>query len=564
MTNSYALFTTRLRIPFLLLLALSLSQAVRAQTATWQQALAFVQPAAAQSQTYATATNATGEVYVAGSFSGSLTLGPTTLTAAGDMDVFVAKWSPVTSSFTWALRAGGVDADAPGSLAVQGTNVYVTGSYGAAGASFGPTQLSSYGGLDMFVARLTDAGPSASFGWARHAGGATNDVGRSVAVLGTSVYVGGFYFLPNTTATATFGSLTLTSQGDVDGYVTKLVDAGAATDFVWALPLQGTRTDAVNSIAATPTGLYAAGSFNSATLQLGTLQLTNPTGQDGYVTRINDAGTTASFAWAQSVGSGFSDYIYTVAASGGNVYVAGAFGSPTLAVGSTTLTQTGIYTAFVAKLADTNTVGTFQWARQLGNGQSASITKLLAQGNNVFMAGSFSSPTLVVGGTTLALAGSYDGFVARLTDGASAPTFAWALSAGGPGYDIADALALSPTGQLYVGGVLYHTATFGGFSTTGASSTGNGYLASLQDASLLAATAANAGSSLHLYPNPAAGSATLSGAPASAAVVIFDALGRRVATANADANGTVALPAGLASGIYLVRIGVATARWVIE
>lgn len=109
--------------------------------------------------------------------------------------------------------------------------------------------------------------------------------------------------------------------------------------------------------------------------------------------------------------------------------------------------------------------------------------------------------------------------------------------------------------------MLYRTATFGGFSTTGASSTGNGYLASLQDASLLAATPANAGANLHLYPNPAAGSATLSGAPASAAVVIFDALGRRVATATADATGTAMLPGGLAPGLYLVRVGAALVRW---
>lgn len=564
MTNFFPLFATRLRVAFLYLLLLSLAAPARAQTAAWQQALAFAQPATAQSQTYATATNAAGEVYVAGSFTGTITLGATTLTTAGDMDAFVAKWSPATSTFTWALRAGGPDADAAYSLAVQGSNVYVTGSYGAAGAAFGTTALTSYGGLDMFVARLTDAGTSASFGWVRHAGGATNDVGRSVAVLGTSVYVGGFYYLPNTTATATFGAFSLSSQGDVDGYVTKLTDTGATTDFVWALPLQGTRTDAVNSIAATATGLYAAGSFSSATLQFGPLQLSNPTGQDGFVARLNDAGTTASFAWVQGVAGTSSDYLYTVAASGSSVYVAGAFGSSSIAVGSTTLTQTGIYTAFVAKLTDTNTAGTFQWARQLGNGQTASITKLLAQGSNVFMAGSFSSPTLAVGGTTLALAGSYDGFVARLTDGTGGPAFAWALAAGGPGYDIADALALSPTGALYVGGVLYHTAIFGSLSTTGASSSGNAYLAGLQDASLLATTPASAGAGLRLYPNPAAGSATLSGAAAGTAVHVFDALGRCVATATADAAGAAALPAGLAPGVYVVRAGASTMRWAVE
>jgi hypothetical protein len=546
---------------------LTLSFMARAQTATWQQALAFAQPAAAQSEAYATATNVAGEVYVAGSFSGTLTLGATTLTSAGDADAFVAKWSPATSSFTWAIGAGGTGADAAYSLAVQGANVYLTGSYGATGATFGTTQLASYGGLDMFVARLTDAGASASFGWVRHAGGATNDVGRSVAVLGTSVYVGGFYFLPTTTATAMFGALALTSQGDVDGYVTKLVDTGATTDFVWALPIQGTRADAVNSIAATATGVYAAGSFSSAVLQLGTVQLTNAAGQDGYVARLTDAGTTASVAWATSVGGGFTDYIYTVAASGTNVYVAGAFGSPSLAVGSTTLTQAGIYTAFVAKLTDANTAATFQWARQLGNGQSASITKLLVQGAKVFTAGSFSSPTLVVGSTTLRQAGSYDGFVTRLTDTPSGPAFAWALAAGGPGYDQADAVALSPTGALYVSGVLYQTATFGNLSATGASGGGNGFLAGLRDASLLAATPDRALAPTQLFPNPARHTATLRLLPqaAPASLTLTDALGRAARTFPAPTSPESTLDLrGLPAGLYLLHGAGPAQRLAIE
>lgn len=545
---------------------LMLSFLARAQTATWQQALAFAQPAAAQSEAYATAINTAGEVYLAGSFSGTITLGTTTLTSAGDVDAFVAKWSPATSTFTWAVGGGGTGADAAYSLAVQGTNVYLTGSYGATGATFGTTQLTSYGGLDMFVARLTDAGASASFGWVRHAGGATNDVGRSVAVLGTSVYVGGFYSLPTTTATATFGALTLTSQGDVDGYVTKLVDTGATTDFVWALPIQGTRADAVNAIAATTTGVYAAGSFSSATLQLGTVQLMNPTGQDGYVARLTDAGTMASIAWATSVGGGLTDYIYTVAASGPSVYVAGAFGSSSLAVGSTTLTQAGIYTAFVAKLTDANTAGTFQWARPLGNGQSAAITKLLVQGANVFTAGFFNSPTLVVGSTTLTRSGSYDGFVTRLTDTPSGPAFAWALAAGGPGYDQADAVAVSPTGALYVSGVLYQTATFGSLSATGASGAGNGFLARLQDASLLAAIPDRTSAPACLYPNPARGTATLVGALPKTVVTVFDTLGRLVTAATADATGTAALtlPVGLPTGVYVVRAGSKSLRLAVE
>jgi uncharacterized protein (DUF2141 family) len=78
-------------------------------------------------------------------------------------------------------------------------------------------------------------------------------------------------------------------------------------------------------------------------------------------------------------------------------------------------------------------------------------------------------------------------------------------------------------------------------------------------------TAAAAG--LALFPNPAhGGAATLSGAVAGAAVTVYDALGRLVMTATADAAGTatLALPAGLPAGVYVVRASSKALRLTVE
>ncbi|WP_201981570.1 glycine-rich protein [Hymenobacter rubidus] len=72
-----------------------------------------------------------------------------------------------------------------------------------------------------------------------------------------------------------------------------------------------------------------------------------------------------------------------------------------------------------------------------------------------------------------------------------------------------------------------------------------------------------AGAGLVLYPNPAAGVATLRGAAAGAAVQVLDALGRLVRTAVADAEGTTVL-AGLPAGVYAVRCGTTTVRLAVE
>ena len=78
-------------------------------------------------------------------------------------------------------------------------------------------------------------------------------------------------------------------------------------------------------------------------------------------------------------------------------------------------------------------------------------------------------------------------------------------------------------------------------------------------------TSADAG--LALFPNPAhAGTATLTGALPGTVVTVFDALGRLVTSATANATGTAALelPAGLAIGVYVVRAGGKALRLIVN
>jgi hypothetical protein len=72
---------------------------------------------------------------------------------------------------------------------------------------------------------------------------------------------------------------------------------------------------------------------------------------------------------------------------------------------------------------------------------------------------------------------------------------------------------------------------------------------------------------LALFPNPAHGGATtLTGTAPGAAITVFDVLGREVLTATTDAAGTavLALPRGLATGVYMVRTGSRALRLMVE
>jgi endoglucanase Acf2 len=71
---------------------------------------------------------------------------------------------------------------------------------------------------------------------------------------------------------------------------------------------------------------------------------------------------------------------------------------------------------------------------------------------------------------------------------------------------------------------------------------------------------------LALFPNPAHTTATLTGASSGSTVQLLDALGRSVATATADEVGTaiLTLPAGLPSGVYVVRAGTQALRLLVR
>ena len=104
-----------------------------------------------------------GSAYVTGVFSGTATFGNLTLTASGDeydQDLFAAKLD-ATGNWLWALQAGGLELDYGNGIDLDGAgNAYVTGEFGDI-ATFGSHTLTSSGGTDIFVAKLSYIPPKA-------------------------------------------------------------------------------------------------------------------------------------------------------------------------------------------------------------------------------------------------------------------------------------------------------------------------------------------------------------------------------------------------------------------
>lgn len=169
--------------------------------------------------------DASGEVYVAGSFSGTATIGAPgvaeELVSAGATDALLARFAG-TGDLVWAERAGGPGGDLASVVTLDATAApVVTGTFvGPAGFGAGADAVvaTSSGGTDVFVARHDTGG---SLSWLTTAGGSGGDVGLGVATAADGSVTAVGLSTSGITFPSGAGSVTLPATGIRDVYVAR-------------------------------------------------------------------------------------------------------------------------------------------------------------------------------------------------------------------------------------------------------------------------------------------------------------------------------------------------------
>ena len=137
----------------------------------------------------AVAVDGSGNVVITGSFRGAVNLGGATLTSAGGNDIFIAKFD-ANGTHQWSKRFGSTGSDVGRAIRVDGPgNIVVTGEFGNA-VNFGGATLTSAGSIDVFIAKYMPNGAhlwSQRFGGTNSEGGWTIGVdgGGNVVVTGS-------------------------------------------------------------------------------------------------------------------------------------------------------------------------------------------------------------------------------------------------------------------------------------------------------------------------------------------------------------------------------------------
>lgn len=328
---------------------------------------------------YGISVDGAGNIYVIGCFEGTANFGILSLTGIGNQDIFAAKLDS-SGNWLWAVKAGGEVNDVGSAILVDGLGfAYVTGLIEGI-ANFGPHELTSGGGEDIFVARLD---PEGNWLWAVKAGGTGWDRGIGIAIDG----VGNAYVTGDFAEIATFGSETLTAIGEQNLFVAKLDPSG---NWIWALKAGGTNWIRGVNISVDGAGYaYVTGEF-SVTANFGIHSLTAEGANDIFVAKLDPDG---NWIWAvKAGGTGWDNGYGTAVDETGFVFVTGSF-EDTAMFSSHSLTAGGRTDIFIAKLG----TGTFvevdhaqeartkmydAWPNPMGRSESALIKADIGEGSS--------------------------------------------------------------------------------------------------------------------------------------------------------------------------------------
>lgn len=550
------------KVIYLFTLFFLIFENIKAQSPNWIWANATGGPI--NDYNHSITTDALGNVYTTGLFFGTVDFDPGpgifNLTSSGAGDLFISKLS-ASGNLIWAKAVGGNGFVEGYSIAVDAVgNVYTTGWFsGQADFDPGPGtfNLITNGNQDIFICKLNASG---NFAWAKSMGNGAVNIGKSVAidffgnVYTTGSFEGNVDFDPGP------GTFFLYSPSD-NIFISKLDSSG---NFVWAKRMGGLNASTSNSIAIDSfNNVYTTGVFEDSVdfdPGPGVFNLTSTGYQDIFISKLDNLG---NFKWAKAIG-GYNghDWAFCVAVDiSGNVYTTGYFDNTAdfdPGPGIYNLISAGVEDIYISKL---DSAGNFVFAKAFGGrGSDRALSIATDPSKYIYTTGAFRDTVDFDPGPgiyNLVSNGTEDVFITKLDPSGN---FIWAKQAGGTTQDFGTSIAISSSGNVYLGGNFNSPSiSFGSITLQNTENSGNTqdmFLARL-DVITGIGSIVNNSIVILISPNPATDRLTisLSGNNKKVKVTLTDITGKIVKTINSNATNRLEINTeNFASGVYLALI----------
>ena len=393
----------------------------------------------------AVAVDAAGNVFLTGTFNGTVDFGGGNLTSVGTDDIFLAKYNS-RGVHQWSKRYGSTNSFADhGAIAVDGSGNVLLAGFFQGTANFGGFSLVSAGLEDIYVAKFSTNGVHQ---WSMRFGSTGSDKAYGIAVDGSDnvIVIGSFR------NTVSFGGANLASAGLEDIFLAKYAPNGV---FQWSQRFGSASSDNGYSVAVDVSGnVIATGSFQG-TVNFGGTGLASSGIEDVFLAKYNSGGV---HQWSQRFGStGFDAGTFVATDKSSNVVLTGEFDN-TVSFGGGGVVSAGDRDIFVAKY---NPSGVHQWSKGFG-AVSIDLGAPLAidASGNVVISGS-ASGAVDLGGGSLPVQTAHDIFIAKYSPSG---VHQWSRMFSGSGDDYAMGLASDDEGTIVATGVFGGESNFGGDS----------------------------------------------------------------------------------------------------
>jgi len=350
-----------------------------------------------------------------------------------------------------------VAVDSAGNAYIAGTTN--TFSFPVTGGAFDPTYNGTSTYTDVTVSKISASGSNLI--WSTYLGGAVSSEYPYALALGASneVFVAGY--TNSTDYPVTAGAYKTVLGGGTDSFVTKLNNAGSG--LVYSTFLGGAASsEYIYAMAVDPAGsAYVTGVTYSSNYPVtgGAYDTTFGGGADGFVTKLNTAGT--GLTWSTFLGGTVSgDYPNAIAVdSVGNVYVAGYTNSTDFPVTAgayrTAFNTTNGEDMFVTKMNSTGSA--LVWSTFLGgSGYENAMAIAVDSTFNCYVAGQTTSSDFpVVGAFQPLFGGSTDAFITKF--GVNGNVLVWSSFFGGSSDEYLNGMVIDGAGNAYITGYTYST-----------------------------------------------------------------------------------------------------------
>ncbi|MCX6295102.1 MAG: T9SS type A sorting domain-containing protein [Bacteroidetes bacterium] len=283
-------------------------------------------------------------------------------------------------------------------------------------------------------------------------------------------------------------------------YLFTIVSTSAQTpNYGWAERAGGISWDDGRSTCVDSNGnVIVVGRFDSPTITFGATTLVNAdnTGNnsDMFLVKYDSYGNVL---WAKSFGAAYGDELALSVSTdlSDNIIMTGWYGAGGLIVGSINFIASGGSNPDIV-IVKFDSSGNIIWAKNAGStGDDRATSVATDPAGNVLLTGTFKSPTINFGSTTLTNSGppysTCDVFVAKYDPSGNV---LWAKSAGGTKNDTPFAISSDPSGNLLVtGSFVSASITFGTTTFTKSDSTNGNIFVVKYNASGAVSWAKNAG-----------------------------------------------------------------------